>query len=208
MCYEEIEVIKELLLCLQPRNCLEWGAGYSDIYFPKFVNKYAKWYSIEHDVKWFNEINAINRKKNVNMFLVQPNHFPWTDEHSDGSYSDLSDYIEFPFHLGKFDFILIDGRARKDCLVKCFNLINDKGIIVLHDAERKYYHEPFAMYRYQVMLSDYNYGNSGSMLWIGSKTLDVTDIINNSKFRKLWKAYNKLGRISIVKKNIFFTLNN
>ena len=34
----EILILEELLRNLKSKNCLEWGSGYSTIYFPKFLS--------------------------------------------------------------------------------------------------------------------------------------------------------------------------
>jgi hypothetical protein len=52
----EVDIIEEILSKLQPRNSLEWGAGYSTTYFTKFLQKDAKWTSIEHNKDWAHKI--------------------------------------------------------------------------------------------------------------------------------------------------------
>ena len=171
MKYREIEIIEEILKNLQPQKVLEWGAGYSTLYFPKILTENAMWISVEHDKEWAAKIKNANRNRRVEIFQVQPNHFPWTDEFGDGAYSDLTNYVEFPSKFGKFDFILIDGRARKNCVVKAHELAKDEGVVVLHDATREYYHEPFKLYKYQVLFADYRQDGSG--LWVGSKGINI-----------------------------------
>jgi len=39
MKYREIEIIEEILKNLQPQRVLEWGAGYSTLYFPKILTE-------------------------------------------------------------------------------------------------------------------------------------------------------------------------
>ena len=171
MGHKEIEVIKKILTELHPQRCLEWGSGYSTLYFPKFLTENAKWISIEHSREWANRIKRMNRNSGVEVFYVPPNHYPWSDVNQDGSYSDLKDYIEFPRKFGNFDFILVDGRARKDCLTVAYDIISDGGVVILHDAERKYYHEPFKLYKYQRLFPG---GQKGIRdLWIGSKKLNI-----------------------------------
>lgn len=189
MSYEEIEIIRELLLFLKPRNCLEWGAGYSTLFFPKYLGRRAEWASIEHEKTWAEKIKAVNKSKRVSIFHVEPNRFPWTDEHSDGAYADLKDYVNFPAG-DKFDFILIDGRARAFCLEMAHKILADNGIVVLHDAEREYYHAPLNLYRNQMMLSSYN--ASENKLWIGSRDLDLNDVVDITKYKILWEKYKKL----------------
>jgi hypothetical protein len=102
---------------------LEWGAGFSSLYFPKYLENGSKWFSIEHDLTWFNKIKILNQNPKCVIFHVKANHFPWTDEYNDGAFSDLRDYLSFPMKFGKFDFILIDGRARSYCLIAALELI-------------------------------------------------------------------------------------
>jgi len=117
MRHKEIDIIVELIKKKKPKYCLEWGAGYSTVYFPRFLNDNALWISVEHDEKWANRIRYMIRRPNIKIYYVPPNNYPWTDEYNDGTYADLKDYVDFPKKLGmKFDFILVDGRARKDCL--------------------------------------------------------------------------------------------
>lgn len=201
MSYEEIEIIRGLLTYLKPRNCLEWGTGYSTIYFPKFLNSDSRWTSVEHEKEWAGKIEAINKNRNVRIFFIKPDHFPWTDEYSDGAHSDLESYVNFPSG-DKFDFILIDGRARRSCLEKARGILSDNGIVVLHDAERRYYHDPFNLYRYHVTLSGYS--KSGAEIWIGSMGLDLRDVIDADRYKMLWERYKNLGNVSIFGKKCFF----
>jgi len=191
MRYREIEIIEEILRNLKPRKCLEWGAGYSTIRFPKILERNAKWISIEHEHEWFLKIQD-NKNSNTALFYIPPNKFPWTDEFGDGCYSDLKDYIEFPRRFGKFDFVLIDGRARADCLVESYELVKDFGVVVLHDANRKHYHQNFQLYQYQVLFKDYRQDEGG--LWIGSKGVDIRQIFDVDKHKNLWKNVSRFGK--------------
>ncbi|MBI3601360.1 MAG: class I SAM-dependent methyltransferase [Candidatus Omnitrophica bacterium] len=192
MFYEEMEVIENLLKHLRPQNCLEWGAGGSTLYFPLFLNKDTKWFTVEHDKDWALKIKNASRDSRVQVFHISPNQFSWIDTNGEGVYADLADYIEFPQKFGKFDFILIDGRARKDCLTMAHTLIKDNGVVVLHDAERQDYHGPFGSFKYQILLSDYH--GSVKSLWIGSKEKNIRDIIDPKKYAKLWSTYEVLRR--------------
>uniref|UniRef100_A0A7C2P225 Class I SAM-dependent methyltransferase n=1 Tax=candidate division WOR-3 bacterium TaxID=2052148 RepID=A0A7C2P225_UNCW3 len=193
MKYREIEIIEEILKKLEPIKCLEWGAGYSTLYFPKILNSNSTWIAIEHEKEWFEKIRMINRNPNVEIHLVLPNKYPWSDEYKDGDYSDLKDYIEYPTKFGKFDFILIDGRARKYCIMKAYELIKDKGVVVLHDANRTYYHEPFRLFNNSLLFTDYREGAGG--IWVGSKKLKLENVIDVERRIKLWKTINKVGRL-------------
>ncbi|MBI4697818.1 MAG: class I SAM-dependent methyltransferase [Nitrospirae bacterium] len=191
MKYREIEIIEDILMNLRPDKCLEWGGGYSTLYFPLFLKNNSKWLSVEHDKDWAQKVRDMNRNPDVEIFNEQPDHMPWTDPNNDGSYDDLKSYIEYPSRFGKFDFILIDGRARKDCLIKALDLVSDRGVVVLHDANRKHYHEPLRLYDYQIMFENYRPKSHG--LWIGSKR-DIRDVLDVNRHRKLWEVYNNIAR--------------
>lgn len=47
--YRGIKIIEEILNNLRPKNCLEWGAGYSTLYFQRFLHNDSKCLSVEHD---------------------------------------------------------------------------------------------------------------------------------------------------------------
>jgi hypothetical protein len=180
----EINLVKDVLVKLKPKKCLEWGTGYSTIYFTKFLPKNTQWISIEHEKSWATKIKFLSfpqrlfmNHSKIEVFHIPSNKFPWSDEHGDGTYSDLKDYVDFPEKFAPFDFILIDGRARKDCLLKSYKLLKKNGIVILHDAHRTYYHQPFALYKYQLLLNDHHQDAGG--LWLGSKGINVKSLLSH-----------------------------
>jgi len=193
MTYREVAIIEEVLKKLKPKKCLEWGTGYSTLVLSSFVRKSKSWISIEHDIAWAAKIKNINRKSNVAIYCIPPNNFPWTDEYGDGNFYDLKDYVEFPSRFMPFDFILIDGRARKDCLIKAYDMLSKEGIVILHDAQREYYHQPLKLYKYQLFLQEH----MGRMIWIGSKGIDINKMINLNKYIKLERIFNKITKSSL-----------
>lgn len=214
----ELDIITEILTRLEPKVCLEWGAGYSTIYFANFLEKRSKWIAIEHDKKWAQKISdhlqlypvirkfqqspplveyyfrkqvsriglktinallgliAKKHRSRIDVIHIAPNQFPFADKYNKGSYREMKDYIEYPKRFGKFDFILIDGRARRECVIKAHDIINDNGVVVLHDAGREYCHDGFALYKYQNIFLDDAVEEKG--LWIGSKALDISSILD------------------------------
>ena len=182
MTCEETLIIQNILARLQPEKCLEWGSGYGTLYFPPYGGKRLQWQSVEHDSQWAERIKGMNQNPNILISHIKPNHFPWSDIHHDGAYSDLRDYVDFPIRMGPFDFILVDGRARKDCLIKAYDLVSEKGVVVLHDAERKYYHQPFELYPHQFL---FDYSQTGIRLWMGSKGLEVNKEFNLPQYQRL-----------------------
>jgi len=198
MKYREIEIIEEILHNLKPQKCLEWGAGYSTLYFPRFLERRSEWISIEHDYEWFNKIKILIKKQNVEnvkIFYIPPDNLLGIEGIDDvkGKHLDLRTYIEYPARFKPFNFVLIDGRARKDCLTKAYDLITDLGVVILHDANRKRYHQPFHLYKHQILFEDYRIDSGG--LWIGSKGLDIEQILDVEKHKFCWRKISKLGNM-------------
>ena len=112
---------------------------------------------------------------------VAPNAYPWTDDHNDGAYADLTDYVEYGGKLAPLDFILVDGRARVDCLAKAHEWIANDGIVVLHDAQRPHYQQALKPYASQVMFTHRGPGTKG--LWVGSKRELVEGRLNVARHK-------------------------
>jgi len=193
---QEIILIKEILRKKKPKKCLEWGAGFSTIYFPRYLKKDAQWFAIEHDKKWFKKIKKLNYYCNVKLYLIPPNNFPWTDLYGDGSFSDLRDYVQYPEKVcKKFDFILIDGRARAACMKFARKLLNTDGVIILHDAGRTYYHKSFELYKYKELFTDFR---PEVGVWIGSLTLNLKNVMDINMHKLNWKILEKIRKIRVV----------
>ena len=180
---QEIIIIEEVLKNLKSKRCLEWGSGYSTLVFPKLAGQDAKWLAIEHNHDWALKIKELNKKPNVTISYIAPNKFPWSDENNDGDLLDLKDYVEFPSQFAPFDFILVAGRARKDCLIKAYNLCEDDGIVILHDAERRYYHQSLKLYKYQFSFFEHTQGRI--RLWMGSKSINISKCFMVNRHTKL-----------------------
>ena len=187
---KEIDLITELLLNLQPKKCLEWGTGYSTVTFPSLLKGDYHWLSIEHNKEWSEKIKAINKDDHTEIKFIPPNQYPFTDPHNDGSCRDLKNYIEYP--PPNQDFVLVDGRARSCCVKKAHELLNDDGVVVLHDANRKHYHKFFVLFKHQSLFLDFHRGRRG--IWIGSKGKSVDQLIDMPKHRKIWHVHNQLGK--------------
>jgi len=132
-------------------NILEWGSGNSTIYFTKLLKQKGipfNWYAIEHFVPWYKKVITMLEKYDllgdVTCFLKSPTCEP--DKNIQETL-DLEEYIYFPTTLGiKFDLIIVDGRKRKECLEAASQILAHNGLVVLHDAEREWYHDGFKHY--------------------------------------------------------------
>src|SRR5680860_87723 len=135
---KELDIIEEILMSIKPRKCLEWGSGYSSLVFPKLIDP-ELWLAIEHDQDWAEEIIGKNKNPHVKIVYV-PSEVPgWNnkeDWRKDGTFKDFESYINYPEKFAPFDFIMIDGRARVECLKKASEMITNDGVVVFHDCNR------------------------------------------------------------------------
>jgi predicted O-methyltransferase YrrM len=198
MRYMEIEIVEELLARLRPRNCLEWGAGYSTLHFPAFLGPEATWLAVEHNREWAAKIDTLNERASVRIHHVAANHSPWSDPDGDGAYSDLADYVDHPAAFAPFDFVLVDGRARASCLERALTLTTDRGLVLLHDAQRPYYHQALAGYEHQTWFRFRDRrarGRRERAFWIGSRGLPIGTVLDVSHHRRVWRLYDAIGTL-------------
>lgn len=120
MSEEDIDIIDRVFEEKKPKVCLEWGSGGSTIYFPRKHSCIEKWVSIEHDGKFYQYINRSVESK-VELKLVK-----------------LEDYLRSAMDR-KYDLILIDGLMRNECLMFSGSLLNEEGVVLLHDSGREEY---------------------------------------------------------------------
>lgn len=189
MKYREIQIIEEILLNLKPKVCVEWGSGYSTLYFSRLLTPDAKWIAIEHNKDWFKRVVEIIHDERIELCLAPPEHDDWAQKDKDGLYADFVNYLAAPAKYKNIDFILIDGRARKDALVKAQKYIGNRGVVVLHDANRRIYHQPFSLYKHQALFTDKR--TNGGGIWVGSNAaFDIESVLNVALHKRLWRLYN------------------
>lgn len=105
---------------------LEWGSGRSTLAIARRVQHLV---SVEHNLQWYEQIKPLLPTKDV-VYLHVPRNQVEARAH-DGTYEDYKDYIEKP--TGKYDLILVDGRARVHCARKALSLLKPNGSILIHD---------------------------------------------------------------------------
>ena len=138
----EVEAILSLLQNrLQGRaRALEFGCGGSTVTF----SPYAKtWISIEHDDSWAKRMRSALPGSSPVKILVTPPDFPHSGmtPAKEGQFkSYLASAKEICPEDG-FDFVLVDGRARIDCILELHqsSLLKAGSLVVLHDFRRNRY---------------------------------------------------------------------
>jgi predicted O-methyltransferase YrrM len=127
-------------------NIFEYGPGTSTKLMAEEFPE-AKITTIEHDRKWFNKYDKeFCSFSNLDLRFVP---FRRAAGKSGG-------YVTYPLEMilkegsDKFDIIFIDGRERRSCLIVAKYALAKKGIVVIHDSERKGYRDVFGLYNYGI----------------------------------------------------------
>lgn len=197
MRYREAEVVSGVLKVLEPRRCLEWGAGASTLVFPRLLPPGASWVSIEHDAAWADRVSgrvsAGDLGARVRVRHVPPRRYPWTDPAGDGAPSDLAEYIACASSFAPLEFILVDGRARVGCVRAARELLHPEGCVILHDANRPHYHAAFDAFPRSVTLLDHR-TRKGGLLLAGIQR-DPRELLDWERCRRAWALCRVLGRV-------------
>lgn len=191
MTTKERKNIKKLLNTYKNKKVriLEWGSGYSTIYYSKYLNSLKidfEWYGIENSRKWYDKVLGQLKKHKltdkVHLYLFEftpfwqkPN-WDWDDPihvgfdpHEDNE----KKYISFPNTLGiKFDIIIVDARFRRRCLIEAQEMLAPKGFVILHDAQKTQYQSPLSLYKFGKCTDSgylyYSGARTHTKMWIGS----------------------------------------
>ncbi len=178
----ETQIIEEILERIQPARCLEYGSGYGSLYFSAQLPPGAEWHAIEHVPAWYNALQKFEHPPTLQLHLQE---VPQEVIETGGARA-FDHYINYPEPLGLFDFILIDGRARKACLQKSLDLLRPGGLVVLHDANRKTYQEGLKGYRYNLILEDFRKTSGG--LGFGSHQKPIDQYFSLEDHIPIWKT--------------------
>lgn len=129
---------------------LEYGSGFSSVFYAQRIKHLV---AIEHHEEWYQKINQLFKDQNLTnieyhfippkgkradgskaKFAELPNHFPIKHEYFD-YFEKVKEYAD-----EHFDFMIVDGRARTECIVNCIPKLKKGGLLVIDNSERKRYH--------------------------------------------------------------------
>ena len=132
----------------------EYGSGGST-YQASIRDNIKKIYSVESDKEWHNKIKKnISDLSKINFLYNEMDTRPNTWGYP-GPNSIKEQWINYSDQLSKLstiqqkeiDLVMIDGRFRVACCLKCFNAVNDDCIIIFDDfLNRKQYHSVLQFY--------------------------------------------------------------
>lgn len=178
MKYKEIDFFKELFANFQRKKCLEYGCGTSTPYYMDHLPEGAKWVSIEHHKGWFDKISKVIDRPNLSLHFVDV-------EGNDPKTPEEDVYASFPKQFAPFDFILVDGIRRENCIELAHEMLAENGVVVIHDSNRAQYHDHIRKFKYWFILEDFRKTAGG--LGLASNDVDVTKLVNLQYHAKLWK---------------------
>lgn len=131
----EIEIMDSLLQTQQPRRVLEWGAGFSTVYWPERFPSILTWKAIEHDEKVYKDlVQRVGSKVSLELRPRRDYYWPLLE------------------CVGGWDLILVDGLFRQACMVVAHQILQPRGIVVLHDAGREEYSPAWGVFPFNEVL--------------------------------------------------------
>lgn len=195
---KELDVILEVLARLRPARCLEWGAGLSTLYFPARTPGLTRWLSLEHHRAWYEEVAGRNTDPRVEVVHLPPDQGDYSTTRREGTLEDFRTYVGYPETLGeRFDFVLVDGRARQPCLAAAHRLVEPRGVVVLHDANRAAYLEDLPPFGHRELFTDWK--RRGGGVWVGSPERPIGDVLDVARHRQLWAGHQRVARVLHLK---------
>jgi hypothetical protein len=137
-------------------NILEYGSGFSTIYYANYLYNQGyklNWTALESDDSWRYTlmVELQDRPLGLRRCIRLPA-FGYGSGNGlvDPGFQDrlknecMDDYICWPINQKsgiKYHVILVDGRKRSRCIQVARESIVEGGTILLHDAQRTYYHK-------------------------------------------------------------------
>lgn len=166
---QSIEFIKDYLITINTPNILEFGTGYSTIWFCKQFK--CNIVSVDHDGVWHNNIKNQLKEYSPRLILRPSEVVSYEDDLLKKSYADIADEFDDEF----FDLVLIDGRNRVDCFNRSERTLKTGGIMMLDNSERSEYNEIIQKYsgkecyEFEQTIPDnygFMYGGWKTTIWI------------------------------------------
>lgn len=155
---------------------LEWGSGSGTAHWAYLIDKEVnrrglnpngiQFVSVEHNRQWRDGAQAMLGQLALDISAsvrLRGDKEP-TPVNSHGKEVPGDAYVRFNDQemIDAPDVIIVDGRRRRECLIQAKRYIYWNGWVILHDAQRDYYH---------CALKEYPHGwFIGDALWVGRVT--------------------------------------
>jgi len=103
-------------------DLFEYGSGYSTLFFARHVRSTV---SVEHDRAWHDKLQP-QLPANARLLFVEMDR--------DGRYCRSIHETG-----GSYDFVVVDGRDRVNCLRQAVDRLTARGVVLLDDSQREEY---------------------------------------------------------------------
>ena len=137
---ESIKLIEAFLS--KEKSGFEWGSGRSTVWFAQRLEKLV---SVEHNEEWHKRVLTIidnNKLENVDYRYASIN-------------NDCLDYVrQIEIKEEKFDFVLVDGECRSQCLAAAAKKMKPGGYLVLDNADLDYGISDMALQNFKIIRTD------------------------------------------------------
>ena len=133
---------------------LEWGAGRSSCIWSRMVKEL---HSVEDSKTWVRVLEGEGLQENQHLHHVRREHAHAAAQHRPpSSMSWYGDYVHEGARAaangGKFDVVLVDGRARPQCAFQALSLLAPGGFAMIHDWGQEFPHRGY----YEIVLRWYD----------------------------------------------------
>ena len=128
---------------------LEFGSGGSTYHVSRKSN-IKKMFSVESDLAWYTKMSSMvdRNDKEIKLIYIDMNTQPkqWGNPGKNTTVEDWNKYSDVIRTIdknisSKLDVVLIDGRFRAVCCLKCFDVVSNDCLIIFDDfVIREFYH--------------------------------------------------------------------
>ncbi len=172
--FDSIDFIEHFLSSRNEAKVFEWGSGASTIWLSKRCSMVI---SVEHDMQWGKQVEdlVLQNYPSTTLNVILPNCSGSIKSKKKGFENYFfDDYVKSIRKFnGKFDLIIIDGRAREACLSEAIKKLSKDGYILFDDTKRK---------RYQDAIQETNLDQMHlSGLAVSLPLFNATDILSHTK---------------------------
>ncbi len=138
--FSAIDRVEEFLAQHPQARVFEYGSGSSTIWLAKRAGTVE---SVEHDPDWTAQMEPhVRRHPNIRLRTIVPTQSATPDcasEKAGWQGFDFSSYVHAIDNTDAYDLIVVDGRARSDCLKAALPHLRPGGLIVFDDSYRNRY---------------------------------------------------------------------
>jgi len=128
---------------------LEFGSGISTLFIAPKVNQLI---SVEHNEQWYQMISDRFKNERISnvdyRFIAQNDSIQFSAKSFEMTeklgFEVRKDYVNYYMTVesipdNSLDFLLVDGRARPECLYYAFSKMKKNGLVILDNSEREHY---------------------------------------------------------------------